>query len=36
MIPGEFEHQAAIMIGANEMLAYHPRTFVQMVAALRQ
>ena len=33
-VPGEFEHQAAIMIGANEMLAYHPRTFVQMVAAL--
>jgi agmatine/peptidylarginine deiminase len=33
-IPGEFEHQAAIMIGANEMLAYHPRAFVQMVAAL--
>jgi agmatine/peptidylarginine deiminase len=33
-IPGEFEHQAAIMIGANEMLAYHPRTFIQMVAAL--
>lgn len=35
-IPGEFEHQAAIMIGANEMLAYHPRTFIQMVAALRK
>lgn len=31
---GEFEHQAAIMIGANEMLAYHPRTLMQMVAAL--
>jgi agmatine/peptidylarginine deiminase len=34
-IPGEFEHQAAIMIGCNEMLAYHPRTLIQMVSALR-
>lgn len=35
-VPGEFEHQAAIMIGCNEMLAYHPRTLIQMVAALRK
>jgi agmatine/peptidylarginine deiminase len=33
-IPGEFEHQAAIMIGCNEMLAYHPRTLIQMVSAI--
>ena len=35
-VPGEFEHQAAIMIGCNEMLAYHPRTLVQMVSAIRK
>jgi len=34
VVPAEFEHQAAVMIGANEMLAYHPRSFVQMVAAV--
>ena len=34
-VVGEFEHQAAIMIGCNEMLAYHPRTLIQMVSALR-
>ncbi len=35
-VPGEFEHQAAIMIGCNEMLAYHPRTLIQMVSAIRK
>ena len=33
-ICGEFEHQAALILGVNELVQYHPETLARMVAAL--
>lgn len=33
-IRGEFEHQAALILGVNELVQYHPETLAQIVAAL--
>ena len=34
-VPAEFEHCSAIVLGCNELVAYHPRVFTDIVAALR-
>ncbi len=33
-ICGEFEHQAALILGVNELIQYHPKTLADMVAAI--
>jgi agmatine/peptidylarginine deiminase len=33
-MPAEFEKQSAILLGCNELLPYHPRTLVELCAAL--
>ncbi len=33
-VPAEFEHQAAIMLGCNELLEYHPSTLAQIIGAI--
>jgi agmatine deiminase len=33
-IRGEFEHQAALILGVNELVQYHPQTLAQIVEAL--
>ena len=34
-VPAEFENCSAIVLGCNELVAYHPRVFTDIVAALR-
>lgn len=34
--PAEFEHQSALILGGRQLVRYHPRTFVRMVAALHR
>lgn len=33
-IPGEFEHQEAVMLGFNELIELHPQTLVDIVRAI--
>ncbi|HEV2972656.1 MAG TPA: agmatine deiminase family protein [Pirellulales bacterium] len=33
-IQGEFEHQAALILGVNELIQFHPQTLAQIVAAI--
>ncbi len=33
-VVGEFEHQAGLILGVNELVQYHPQTLVQIVAAV--
>lgn len=33
-VVGEFEHQAAILLGSNELVEYHPKTLIEIVSAL--
>ena len=34
-ILGEFEHQAALVLGVNELIQYHQETLVQIIALIR-
>ena len=34
-VPGEFEHQDALLLGCNELIEYHPETLVQIVQAIK-
>ena len=33
-MPAEFEHQAALLLGVNELIQFHPQTLLAMVTAL--
>jgi agmatine/peptidylarginine deiminase len=32
-VPGEFEHQDALLLGFNELIEFHPETLIQLVEA---
>lgn len=34
-VPGQFEHQDALMLGVNELVVFHPKTLVDIVGAIQ-
>lgn len=34
-VPGQFEHQDALMLGVNELVVFHPKTLVEIVRAIQ-